>query len=62
MSDFGDIMRRGRKMFDMKSKGGTWNRCEECDTRALCYPYIDEKNEVWVLCEDCTNEFVKDEQ
>lgn len=61
MSSFNDIMKRGKRMFDMKNKGGTWDRCEECDKRALCFPYVDEKNEVWTLCEECVSEFVKDE-
>lgn len=61
MSNFNDIMKRGKRMFDMKNKGGTWKRCEECDERALCFSYVDEKNEVWMLCEDCISEFVKDE-
>jgi len=62
MSDFGSILRRGRKMFDLKEKGGTWQRCEECDEMRECYPYVDEKNEVWMLCEECTKIFVKDEE
>lgn len=62
MSDFGTILKRGRKMFDLKDKGGTWQRCEECDEMLECYPYVDEKTEVWMLCENCTKEFVKDEE
>ena len=61
MANFSDIMKRGQRNFDLKEGGGSWNRCEECDERALCYPYIDEKSEVWILCEECTNEFVRDE-
>ena len=61
MGDFSEIMRRGKRMFDMKRKGGSWERCEECDVRDICYPYLDEKDEVWVLCDECMSEFVKDE-
>ena len=61
MSSFGDILRRGRKMFKMKNTGGEWQRCEECDERAKCYPYVDEKQQVWMLCEECASVFVKDD-
>jgi len=61
MSDFGSILKRGRKMFDMKEKGGSWQRCEECDEMHKCYPYVDERGHVWMLCEECVTEFVKDE-
>lgn len=61
MSSFADIMRRAKKMFKMKDGGGEWLRCEECDERRLCYPYADEKDEVWMLCEACASLFVKDD-
>jgi len=61
MSDFSSILKRGKRIFDMKDKGGEWQRCEECDEMLKCYPYKDEKCEVWMLCEDCSKEFIKDE-
>lgn len=60
-SNFGDILRRGRKMHDLKEKGGEWGRCEECDERAICYPYVDERKQIWMLCEECATIFVKDD-
>ena len=61
MTGFSDILKRGRKIFDMKDTGGKWNRCEECGERRLCFDYSDCQNEIWVLCEQCTNTFVKEE-
>ena len=62
MTDFGNILKRGRKMFDLKKKGGEWGRCEECDERAQLFPYSDEEKEVWLLCEICATSFVKEEE
>jgi len=62
MSDFGNILKRGRKMFNTKKNGGKWGRCEECDERALLFPYKDVEKEVWMLCEVCAAEFVKEEE
>lgn len=62
MGDFGSIMRRGRKMFDMKDKGGTWERCEECNKRALLYKYYDSEDQVWLLCEECITIYTKEEE
>jgi len=62
MSDFGNILRRGRRMFDMKNEGGIWGRCEECDERALLFSYIDDEKETWKLCEICATDFVKEEE
>jgi len=61
MSDFGSILRRGRRMFDMKNRGGDWGRCEECDDRKIIFPYEDEENQIWMLCEQCMETFIKDE-
>ena len=62
MSDFSNILRRGRRLFDMKDKGGKWGRCEECDSRALLFPYKDFEEETWMLCELCAADFAKEEE
>ena len=62
MSDFGSILKKGRKIFNTKDKGGRWGRCDECNARALLYEYIDEEKQVWQLCETCTVMFTKDEE
>jgi hypothetical protein len=62
MSDFGSILKRGRKIFNTKNSGGKFDRCEECNARALVYKYLDEENQEWLLCEQCLNTFTKDEE
>ena len=61
MTDFGTIIGRARRRFSIKSTKGHWGRCEECDGRSFLYPFDDEKNQIWMLCEYCSNLFVKDE-
>lgn len=60
MSDFSNILKRGRKIFEIKDGGGVWERCEECGERLLCFPYKDVEDETWLLCEECTTIFVKE--
>ena len=60
MAGFGDILKKGKRRYDIKSKGGDWGRCEECDERARLYPFDDEKDQIWMLCEDCTEIFVNE--
>jgi len=62
MTDFADLLKRGRRMFDMKNKGGKWFNCEECGERRLCFAYDDDKEETWFLCEECASVFIKDEE
>jgi hypothetical protein len=62
MSDFGNILKRGRKIFNTKNSGGVWGRCEECNARAFLFKYVDEENQTWLLCEQCINTFTKDEE
>lgn len=64
MADFGNILRRGKRRFEVKNKSSnsTWGRCEACEMRTKVFPYNDEKKEVWLLCEECTNLFIKDEE
>lgn len=62
MANFSDIMKHGKRMFDIKNKGGKWNKCEECGERRTCFIYDDDKEETWLLCEECANSFVKEEE
>lgn len=57
---FSDIMKRGKKQFEIKDQCGEWGRCEHCDERRLLFPYRDDKNEMWRLCESCSNLFIKE--
>jgi hypothetical protein len=59
---FSDVLRRGKRIFGVKDKGGKWGRCEECDERALLYPYDDKEGQVWMLCEYCLEILAKDDE
>jgi len=61
MSDFGNILKKGKKLFSTKANGGHWSRCEECHAMALLFDYVDNEKQVWKLCEQCISSFVKDE-
>lgn len=61
MSGFGKLLKKGQRRHEIKSSGGKWGRCEECDERTLLYPFDDEKEQVWMLCDRCTEIFVNDE-
>lgn len=61
MSGFSDILKQGKKRFEVKSDHGSWGRCEYCDERHLLHSYHDNKNEIWKLCDQCTDFFVKEE-
>lgn len=60
MSDFSDILRRGRKKFTIKDQKGEFGRCEECNARALLYKYVDKEKQTWTLCEKCIETFTKE--
>lgn len=62
MADFVDIIKRGKKRFKVKDKKGKFGRCEYCDKRNLLFPYRDSKNELWLLCSNCTNIFIEEEE
>ena len=62
MGDFGSIMRRGRKMFEMKDNGGKWGACEECNKRRLLFKYYDSEEELWMLCEECITTYTKEDE
>lgn len=62
MGDFGDILKRGQKMFKTKSSDGKHSRCEECNKMAPLYKYIDKEEQEWKLCEDCITIFIKEEE
>lgn len=62
MSDFGTILKRGKKLFVTKDKRGVFGRCEECNSRAKLYDYLDNEKQSWKLCEQCIQTFTKDEE
>jgi hypothetical protein len=62
MGDFGDILRRGKLRQILKSSKGIWEKCEYCEKRRLLYEYVDNKQEKWMLCAECINDFIKDEE
>jgi len=62
MSGFGSILKKGKKLFNTKDKGGEWGRCEECNARAILYKYFDEEKQMWMLCEQCITIFTNDEE
>jgi hypothetical protein len=61
MSDFGDILRRGRLRQVIKGQRGVWGSCDYCELRRKLYEYKDIKEEKWMLCTSCIDEFIKDE-
>jgi len=61
MTDFGDILRRGRRNYNIKQLPSEWGRCDACGERKLLHPYDSEKKEIWMLCEECSDVFVKEE-
>jgi hypothetical protein len=60
--DFSSILRQGKKRFKVKNNRGKYGNCEYCDDRFELFPYSDTKNEIWMLCESCTDIFVKEEE
>lgn len=58
---FVDILKKGKRQFQIKDQRGSWGKCEYCDTRQLLFQYTDDKNELWHLCGDCTGLFIKEE-
>jgi len=62
MSDFSNILKRGKRAFNTKKIGGKYGRCEECDERRILFPYHDSEDEVWNICEECMNKFIKEEE
>ena len=61
MSGFGDILKQGKKRFDIKKKRGSWGVCDDCANRKYLFSYSDNKKEVWRLCDSCSDSFIKDE-
>ncbi len=60
--DFSKILNRGRRKFKSKDTGGVWNECEYCERRRLLFKYEDNKNEMWNLCDECIDLFIKEEE
>lgn len=59
---FGDILKKGKKQFEIKEQRGFWGRCEYCDQRKLLFPYKEPaNNSSWNLCDVCSDLFVKEE-
>ena len=61
MVDFSTIIKRGQRRSRIKSHMGKWGRCESCEERKELYPYSDEKGEIWMLCSECSDGYVKEE-
>ena len=60
MANFGDILRKGRKVFNLKDSGGQYGRCEECGEYRLLYDFIDKEKEKWKLCETCSKDLIEE--
>ncbi len=60
MVGFADILKNGKKRFEVKNKKGKWDLCEYCDKRHLLFPFRDSKKELWLLCDNCTNIFIEE--
>lgn len=61
MVDFGTILKRGKRRAEVKEDPGVWGRCESCDDRRLLRPYRDQKGEIWKLCDECSDSYIKEE-
>jgi len=62
MANFADILKHGKKRFQVKSKKSKWGKCDYCDDRYLLFLYRDSKNEIWMLCDECADTFIKEEE
>ena len=60
--NFSNILRQGKRRFEIKNKQGQWGRCEACDNREFLFPYNGDKNDNWMVCSACLEGFVKDEK
>jgi hypothetical protein len=60
--DFNKILRQGKRRFETKDVKPIWGRCDYCDERRQLFNYKDNKKELWMLCEECTDFFVKEEE
>lgn len=58
---FGKLIGKARRRYQTKSRGGKYGRCEQCDERLPLYEYIDERKNVWMLCESCSDVFTDGE-
>jgi len=62
MTNFSNILKHGQKRFKVKDSNGQWGSCDYCDDRHLLFEYRDSKKEFWMLCDDCTNIFVEEDE
>lgn len=60
--NFSNILKQGKRRFEIKNKQSQWGRCESCDNRELLFPYNGDKADNWMLCAACLETFVKDEK
>ena len=58
---FNNILERGIRRHKVKDILGKWGVCEYCDARRHLFQYRDNKDSIWMLCNDCCNAFIKDE-
>lgn len=59
--NFSNILKQGKRRFEIKDKKGQWGRCESCEHRKFLFPYDGGKNDKWLVCSACLEKFVKDE-
>ncbi len=62
MSNFGNILKKGKRRFEIKNKKTQWGRCESCDERSQLFKYNDAKGTIWMLCEKCSETFIEEEE
>lgn len=62
MTDFGKLLKKGRRRHQIKSRPSEWDRYEQCDERAKLYPFYDAKNQVWMLCDQCADLFADEDE
>lgn len=61
--NFSNILKQGKRRFEIKNKQGQWGRCESCESREFLFPYdAGSKSDKWMLCHACLETFVKDEK
>jgi len=58
MADFGNILKNGKRRAAIKSTKGKWLKCDSCSSRRLTFPYKDNQDYVWQICETCIEGFV----
>jgi len=62
MTNFGDILRKGKRRFKLKTHIDLWDSCEACGLRSKVHNYCDEKGDSWLMCDKCIDLFIKEEK